>query len=149
MSRLQAGALSLFPRPAGLEEIVSRALDNLDPAARVITVDIPESLPEINVDPAILERVIVNLTENALRYSPAGKAAAADPPVPSATGSSCAWSTAALASRRRTGTGCSCRSSGSATPTTPPGSASAWRCRAAWPRRWAAPSPPTTPPAAG
>jgi two-component system sensor histidine kinase KdpD len=72
MSRLQAGALSLFPRPASLEEIVSRALDNLDPAARRITVDIPESLPEIDVDPAILERVIVNLTENALRYSPAG-----------------------------------------------------------------------------
>jgi two-component system sensor histidine kinase KdpD len=71
MSRLQAGALSLFPRPVALEEIVSRALDNLDPAARGITVDIPESLPEINVDPAILERVIVNLTENALRYAPA------------------------------------------------------------------------------
>jgi two-component system, OmpR family, sensor histidine kinase KdpD len=73
MSRLQAGALSLFPRPVGLDEIVSRALDNLDPAARGITVDIPESLPEINVDPAIAERVIVNLTENALRYSPPGK----------------------------------------------------------------------------
>jgi two-component system, OmpR family, sensor histidine kinase KdpD len=73
MSRLQAGALSLFPRPAGLEEIVSSALDNLDPAARGVTVDIPVSLPEINVDPAILERVIVNLTENALRYSPAGQ----------------------------------------------------------------------------
>jgi two-component system, OmpR family, sensor histidine kinase KdpD len=70
MSRLQAGALSLFPRPAGLDEIVSRALDNLDPAARGIAVDIPDSLPEIQVDPAILERVIVNLTENALRYSP-------------------------------------------------------------------------------
>jgi two-component system sensor histidine kinase KdpD len=73
MSRLQAGALSLFPRPAGLEEIVSSALDNLEPAAQGITVDIPESLPEINVDPAILERVIVNLAENALRYSPEGK----------------------------------------------------------------------------
>jgi two-component system, OmpR family, sensor histidine kinase KdpD len=73
MSRLQAGALSLFPRPVGLDEIVSRALDNLDPAARGITVDIPESLPEIDVDPAILERVIVNLTENALRYSPPGQ----------------------------------------------------------------------------
>ena len=72
MSRLQAGALSLFPRPSGLEEIVSRALDNLDPAGQGITVDIPESLPEISVDPAILERVIVNLTENALRYSPPG-----------------------------------------------------------------------------
>ena len=73
MSRLQAGALSLFPRPVGLDEIVSRALDNLDPAARGITIDIPESLPEINVDPAILERVIVNLTENSLRYSPPGR----------------------------------------------------------------------------
>src|SRR5271165_6966714 len=73
MSRLQAGALSLFPRPVGLDEIVSRALDNLDPAARGITVDIPVSLPEINIDPAILERVIENLTENALRYSPAGQ----------------------------------------------------------------------------
>jgi two-component system, OmpR family, sensor histidine kinase KdpD len=38
MSRLQAGALSLFPRPVGLDEIVSRALDSLDPAARGITV---------------------------------------------------------------------------------------------------------------
>jgi two-component system, OmpR family, sensor histidine kinase KdpD len=73
MSRLQAGALSLFPRPVGLDEVVSRALDSLDPAARGITVDIPESLPEINVDPAIAERVIVNLTENALRYSPPGQ----------------------------------------------------------------------------
>jgi two-component system sensor histidine kinase KdpD len=73
MSRLQAGALSLFPRPVGLDEIVSRALDSLDPAARGITVDIPESLPAISVDPAILERVIVNLTENALRYSPPGR----------------------------------------------------------------------------
>jgi two-component system, OmpR family, sensor histidine kinase KdpD len=73
MSRLQAGALSLFPRPVGLDEIVSRALDSLDPAARGVTVDIPDSLPEINVDPAIAERVIVNLTENALRYSPPGQ----------------------------------------------------------------------------
>jgi two-component system sensor histidine kinase KdpD len=38
-----------------------------------VIVDIPDSLPEIRVDPGILERVIVNLTGNALRYSPAGK----------------------------------------------------------------------------
>jgi len=36
-------------------------------------VEIPESLPAVYADPAILERVVVNLTENALRYSPAGK----------------------------------------------------------------------------
>ncbi len=73
MSRLQAGALSLFPRPSGLDEIVARSLDDLGPAGREITVDIPDTLPAISADPAILERIVVNLTENALRYSPAGK----------------------------------------------------------------------------
>jgi two-component system sensor histidine kinase KdpD len=73
MSRLQAGALSLFPRPNGLDEIVAGALDSLGPQARDVTVEIPESLPAVLVDPGIIERVVVNLTENALRYSPAGK----------------------------------------------------------------------------
>jgi two-component system, OmpR family, sensor histidine kinase KdpD len=72
MSRLQAGALSVFPRPAGLEEIVARALDDLGQPGRSVVVDIPDSLPEVRVDPAILERVVVNLTSNAIRYSPAG-----------------------------------------------------------------------------
>jgi two-component system, OmpR family, sensor histidine kinase KdpD len=74
MSRLQAGAMSLFPRPSGLDEIVARALDDVGPPGRDVTVEIPESLPAVSADPAILERVIVNLLENALRYSPAGKA---------------------------------------------------------------------------
>jgi two-component system, OmpR family, sensor histidine kinase KdpD len=72
MSRLQAGALSVFPRPADLEEIVSRSLDDLGPAAREVMLEIPQDLPEVQVDPAILERVIANVTANALRYSPAG-----------------------------------------------------------------------------
>ncbi len=72
MSRLQAGALALFPRPAALSEIVARSLDDLGPAARTVMVDIPDDLPEVAVDPGIMERVIANLTANALRYSPAG-----------------------------------------------------------------------------
>jgi two-component system, OmpR family, sensor histidine kinase KdpD len=72
MSRLQAGALAVFPRPADLAEIVARSLDDLGPAARTVTVSIPEELPEVAVDPGILERVIANLTANALRYSPPG-----------------------------------------------------------------------------
>src|SRR4029077_4214311 len=71
MSRLQAGALAVFPRPAGLEEIVARALDDLGPPGRQVVVDIRVSLPEVRGDPAILERVIVNLITNAIRYSPA------------------------------------------------------------------------------
>jgi two-component system sensor histidine kinase KdpD len=72
MSRLQAGALSVFPRPSDLAEIVARSLDDLGPAANSVVVAIAEKLPEVAVDPGILERVIANLTANALRYSPAG-----------------------------------------------------------------------------
>jgi two-component system, OmpR family, sensor histidine kinase KdpD len=72
MSRLQAGALSVFPKPADLGEIVSRSLDDLGPAAKDVAVEIPDSLPEVLTDPGILERVIANLTANALRYSPVG-----------------------------------------------------------------------------
>ena len=54
-------------------EVVAGALDDLGPASRDVVVDIPDSLPEVEADPGILERVIVNLTGNALRYSPPGK----------------------------------------------------------------------------
>jgi two-component system, OmpR family, sensor histidine kinase KdpD len=73
MSRLQAGVLAVFSRPTALDEVVAAALDDLGPASRDVIVDIPESLSEVQADPGILERVIVNLTGNALRYSPPGK----------------------------------------------------------------------------
>ena len=72
MSRLQAGAMSVFPRPADLGEIVARSLDDLGPGGKTVLVEMPADLPEVLVDPGILERVISNLIANALRYSPPG-----------------------------------------------------------------------------
>jgi two-component system sensor histidine kinase KdpD len=72
MSRLQAGALSVFPRPADLGEIVARSLDDLGPDGKTVVVEIPAQLPEVFADPGILERVLANLVSNALRYSPPG-----------------------------------------------------------------------------
>ena len=72
MSRLQAGAMSVFPRPADLGEVVARSLDDLGPGGKLVLVEIPADLPEVLVDPGILERVIANLAANALRYSPPG-----------------------------------------------------------------------------
>ena len=70
MSRLQAGKLSVFPQPAVLGDIVAHALDDVDPCS--ITVRVPAGLPEVMADPPLMERVIVNLARNALRYSPPG-----------------------------------------------------------------------------
>jgi two-component system, OmpR family, sensor histidine kinase KdpD len=72
MSRLQAGAMSVFPRPADLSEVLARSLDDLGPGGKTVVVEIPPDLPEVFVDPGLLERVLVNLVANALRYSPSG-----------------------------------------------------------------------------
>ncbi|GAA2487253.1 hypothetical protein Ahu01nite_025150 [Winogradskya humida] len=73
MSRLQAGALGVTLLAIGAEEIVPRALDELGPAGRTVRTRIPDDLPALLADPGLLERVLVNLIGNALRYSPAGR----------------------------------------------------------------------------
>ena len=69
LSRLQAGVLSVFPRPVGLDDVVALALDHVA-HDRQLQLDIPDSLPEVLADPGLLERVIANLVQNALRYAP-------------------------------------------------------------------------------
>jgi two-component system sensor histidine kinase KdpD len=71
VSRLQVGARAVFPRAAHVGEIVAAALEALGPQPKPVLADIPSGLPEVMADPAIAERVIVNLAGNALRYSPA------------------------------------------------------------------------------
>jgi two-component system sensor histidine kinase KdpD len=74
MTRLQAGAVPVFPRPADLGEITTHSLAGLRPRAGAIMVRIPPGLPPVMADLAITERVIANLTANALRYAPDGSA---------------------------------------------------------------------------
>ena len=68
MSRIQAGALSVHPRQVPLDEVVARAL--LSIGAHGVAVDVPEDLPPAWADPGLLERVVANLVDNALRWSP-------------------------------------------------------------------------------
>jgi two-component system, OmpR family, sensor histidine kinase KdpD len=70
MTRLQAGALLVVPRPADLADIIARSLNAMGPPARTVLTGIPPGLPPVMADPVLLERVITNLTANALRYSP-------------------------------------------------------------------------------
>jgi two-component system sensor histidine kinase KdpD len=70
MSRLQAGALGLAPQPMSMADAVARALDDLGPTGRAVTLHVPDEPPEVNADPALIERVLANLLANAQRYSP-------------------------------------------------------------------------------
>jgi two-component system sensor histidine kinase KdpD len=70
MSRLQAGAVGVVPIEIGAEEIVPRALDDLGPTGRNVALHISDDLPALHADPGLLERILVNLMANALRYSP-------------------------------------------------------------------------------
>ncbi len=69
MSRLRAGALPVLTAPVGLDDVVSRAVDQAAPHT-AIDIDVPGGLPEVVADAGLLERVIANLIQNALRYSP-------------------------------------------------------------------------------
>jgi two-component system sensor histidine kinase KdpD len=69
LSRLQAGVLSIAAGRVGIDDVVGRALAHVDAGARV-ELDVPSTLPEVEVDAGLLERVIANLIDNALRYSP-------------------------------------------------------------------------------
>jgi two-component system sensor histidine kinase KdpD len=73
MSRLQAGVLGLSLQPVALEDVIPRAVDDLGPARDRVEGNVPFGLPEILADPALLERVLVNLMANAVRHSPPGR----------------------------------------------------------------------------
>jgi two-component system sensor histidine kinase KdpD len=70
MSRLQAGVIQPVMRAVHLEEVVPSALASLGERARTVESHVSESLPPVLGDAALLERVVANLTENALKWSP-------------------------------------------------------------------------------
>jgi two-component system sensor histidine kinase KdpD len=70
MSRIQAGALRVNLRPVGLEEVVPAAVASVGSRAHRVIVDVPETLPAATADPALLERALANLLDNAVSASP-------------------------------------------------------------------------------
>jgi len=72
-SRVQVGAVHVFFRAVGIDEVVATALSGLRKGGDRVEVDISESLPAVQTDPDLLERVIANLVENALAWSPPGE----------------------------------------------------------------------------
>ena len=74
MTRLEAGAVQVRKEWQALEEIVGAVLARLDDrlSEHPITTDIPADLPLVPLDSILIEQVLMNLLENAIKYTPVG-----------------------------------------------------------------------------
>lgn len=72
VSRVQAGVLAVSLNSVDVDDVLPAALDELDLAPGDVELDIPADLRPVSADAVLLQRVVVNLLGNALRYSPDG-----------------------------------------------------------------------------
>ena len=74
ITRLESGALDLHTEWTPMEEVVGAALNRRELAADAqrIRVTIPADLPLVAMDGVLMEQLILNLLDNALKYSPPG-----------------------------------------------------------------------------
>ncbi|MEW1905461.1 MULTISPECIES: sensor histidine kinase KdpD [unclassified Streptomyces] len=70
MSRLRTGTVAPLMRVVDLDEVVPMALGGVPDGSAEL--DIPETLPMVEVDKGLLERAVANIVENAVKYSPDG-----------------------------------------------------------------------------
>lgn len=68
MSRITSDSVNALIKPTRWFEVIPPALHGI-PAGRV-RVDLPANMPEVDADAGMLERVIANIVENAVKYAP-------------------------------------------------------------------------------
>ena len=74
MSRLQSGEVKINMEWYVLEEVIGCALAQLDSQLQdhPVSISLPTDLPLVQIDALLLERVVINLLENAMKYTPPG-----------------------------------------------------------------------------
>ena len=73
LSRLEAGAAAPTRELWTVDGLVARVLDVIAADEGRVDVDLPSEIPPVEVDPAQLERALVNVIENALKFSGPGE----------------------------------------------------------------------------
>ena len=72
LSRLESGVAAPHPELWPAEELVGRAVQQLGAEGERVVADIDAGAPPVRVDAVQIERVLVNLLDNALKFSPPG-----------------------------------------------------------------------------
>ena len=72
MTRLEANAIHLRLEPCDIQDVIGAALDQLEErlGEKPIEVNIPEDLPLVSIDFALFGQALVNIIDNAMKYSP-------------------------------------------------------------------------------
>ncbi len=68
MSRLTSDSIKPLLRPVRWYEVIPGGLHGIDPGR--VRVELPANMPEVDADAGMLERVIANIVENAVKYAP-------------------------------------------------------------------------------
>ena len=74
MTRIEAGALKLAEEPADVGEAIGVVLDRLEEQLkdRKVQVEVPPDLPPVSMDMPLIVQALVNVVDNAAKYSPEG-----------------------------------------------------------------------------
>ncbi len=74
MTRLEAGSVHVNREWQPLEEVIGITLNHLNgqTANHPIKVHLPDDLPIVPIDGILMEQVLINLFENAIKYTPSG-----------------------------------------------------------------------------
>jgi two-component system sensor histidine kinase KdpD len=72
VSRVQAGALAVSRQPLDVDDVLFTAMDELQAGLGRVELQIADDVPPVDADPVLLQRVLVNLLDNAVKYAPAG-----------------------------------------------------------------------------
>jgi len=70
LSRLQAGAVAPVPEVWTVEDLVYGALDEVGRSTERVNVSVPADAPPVLVDAVQVRQILVNLIDNALKFSP-------------------------------------------------------------------------------
>jgi signal transduction histidine kinase len=76
VDRIESGALELNKKPSSLNDLVRQEVRRQEARARlghlVLRTDLSPEIPLLDLDQALIDRVIANLVSNAIKFSPEG-----------------------------------------------------------------------------